>query len=209
MIEWVESETVILNKEVAELDGRIKTRSGEGIEDLYQEVKGKREAAESRVVAFKREVGGLLKLKEVLDAARSSAKEQYFKPVMAELKPLLNLLLDEASITFDDATLLPQTLARNGQDEDISSLSGGMREQLAVLTRLAFARLLAKGGHPVPVILDDALVYSDDDRIERMFNALHRQAKDIQILVFTCRQRAFEHLGGNSLHMREWQPELR
>ena len=81
-----------------------------------------------------------------------------------------------------------------------------MREQLAILTRLAFARLLAKSGNPVPVILDDALVYSDDVRIERMFDALHRQANDLQILVFSCRQRAFERLGGNSLNMIEWKP---
>lgn len=86
------------------------------------------------------------------------------------------MLLDEASITFDDTTLLPKTLGRNGLDEDITFLSGGVREQLAILTRLAFARLLAKGGNTVPVILDGALVYSDDDRIERMFDALHRQA---------------------------------
>jgi uncharacterized protein YhaN len=98
-------------------------------------------------------------------------------------------------------------LARKGQDEDISVLSGGMREQLAILTRPAFARLLAKEGQPVSVILDDALVYSDDNRIERMFDALHRQAKDIQILVFTCRQRAFEKLGGNGLRGVGWVPQ--
>jgi uncharacterized protein YhaN len=86
-------------------------------------------------------------------------------------------------------------------------LSGGMREQLTVLTRLAFARLLAKNGKPVPVILDDALVYSDDDRIEKMFDALHRQASDLQIIVFSCRQRAFERLGGQSLRMVDWTPE--
>ena len=82
-----------------------------------------------------------------------------------------------------------------------------MREQLAILTRLAFARLLAKGGQPTPVILDDALVYSDDDRIERMFDALHRQARDQQIIVFSCRQRAFAKLGGNALTMVPWVPE--
>ena len=45
----------------------------------------------------------------------------------------------------------------------------------------------AKDGQPAPVILDDALVYSDDDRIERMFDALHRQASGQQIIVFSCR----------------------
>ncbi|AJD46340.1 chromosome segregation/condensation domain-containing protein (plasmid) [Rhizobium gallicum bv. gallicum R602sp] len=73
---------------------------------------------------------------------------------------------------------------RNGQEEDVDRLSGGMREQLSVETRLAFARLLARDGRPAPVILDDALVYSDDDRIEKMFGALHRQLRDQQIIVF-------------------------
>jgi hypothetical protein len=57
---------------------------------------------------------------------------------------------------------------RGGQEEEVDCLSGGMREQLSVLTRLAFARLLTRDGRPAPVILDDALVYSDDDRIERI-----------------------------------------
>lgn len=65
-----------------------------------------------------------------------------------------------------------------------------------VETRLAFARLFARTGTQVPVILDDALVHSDDDRIEAMFTALHRVARDQQILVLTCRQRAFAALGG-------------
>jgi uncharacterized protein YhaN len=74
-------------------------------------------------------------------------------------------------------------------------------------TRLAFARLLSHNGQSAPVILDDALVYSDDDRIERMFDALHRDSGDQQIVVFSCRQRAFARLGGNVLHMTDWQPE--
>ncbi len=205
-LDRAQTEIDVLNKEVAELDGRISVSSGHGIEDVYEEITGRCCTMENRVERFKHEISALTRLKQALEEARSSAKERYFEPVMAELKPLLTLLLDEASITFDEATLLPRTLGREGLDEDITFLSGGMREQLAILTRLAFARLLAKSGNPVPVILDDALVYSDDERIERMFDALHRQANDLQILVFSCRQRAFERLGGNGLNMTEWKP---
>ena len=70
----------------------------------------------------------------------------------------------------------------------------------------AFARLLAKDDRAAPVILDDALVFSDDERIERMFDALHRQASHQQILILTCRQRAFQRLGGTALRLEPWQP---
>ena len=66
-----------------------------------------------------------------------------------------------------------------------------------------FAHIVdAEDGRAAPVILDDALVYTDDVRIERMFDALHRQAADVQILVLTCRQRAFRDLGGTQLQIR-------
>ena len=61
--------------------------------------------------------------------------------------------------------------------------------------------MLATAGRVAPVILDDALVFTDDDRIECMFDALHRQAGDLQILVLTCRQRAFRDLGGRALRL--------
>ena len=78
------------------------------------------------------------------------ARELYLKPVMTELTPLLGLLFDDVSITFDDKSLLPHAIRRNGQEEDVDRLSGGMREQLSVLTRLAFARLLARDGRRRP-----------------------------------------------------------
>ena len=74
-------------------------------------------------------------------------------------------------------------------------------------TRVRFCCLLAKCGQPTPVILDDALVYSDDDRIEKMFDALHRQASAQQVIVFSCRQRAFARLGGHVLRTEPWQPD--
>lgn len=48
----------------------------------------------------------------------------------------------------------------------------------------------------MPIILDDALVNSDDDRIIKMFTALTRVAVDQKIIVFSCLQMAFQDLGG-------------
>lgn len=195
-----------LRETIAGLNAQIRARSDDAVEEKWRETADALEAAQARTAAFEKEVAVLRKLTTALETARSEARELYLKPVMTELGPLLGLLFDDVSITFDDKTLLPQTILRNGQEEDVDRLSGGMREQLSVLTRLAFARLLARDGRPAPVILDDALVYSDDDRIEKMFDALHRQSREQQIIVFSCRQRAFQKLGGNILQMTDWQP---
>jgi uncharacterized protein YhaN len=59
--------------------------------------------------------------------------------------------------------------------------------------------MICERGQPVPVILDDALVFSDDDRIEQMFDALSRAGQKQQVIVLTCRTRTFAALGGRQL----------
>ncbi|WP_108502738.1 AAA family ATPase [Paracoccus indicus] len=186
-----------LREELATLNGSIGTMAEQGIEEQLDEVRGRLTAAQSRAARYDTEVKALFRLRSALEDARRSARETYFGPVMKELEPLLAVLHAGASVQIDDQTLLPVALTRDGQAEPLDILSGGTREQIAILTRLAFARLFARAGTAVPVILDDALVHSDDDRIEAMFNALHHVARDQQIIVLTCRQRAFAALGGD------------
>lgn len=183
-------------EELASLNATISALAEEGIEERLAALAGARSEIEARAARYEAEVRALTRLKRALEEARTKARDAYFGPVLRELQPLLSILSPGAQLTIDDGSLLPATLTRNGQEEALEILSGGTREQVAILTRLAFARLFAASGRPVPVILDDALVHSDDDRIEAMFDALHRTAKEQQILVLTCRQRAFAALGG-------------
>ncbi len=185
-----------LRAELASLNTRIELLADQGIEESLNTVIEARATAAARALRYDAEVQALFRLRRALDDARAQARDAYFGPVLRELTPLLEILHPAAALQIDDKTLLPVTLTRAGVHEPLDILSGGTREQLAILTRLAFARLFARAGQQVPVILDDALVYSDDDRIEAMFTALHRVATDQQILVLTCRQRAFAALGG-------------
>jgi len=43
--------------------------------------------------------------------------------------------------------------------ENFDSLSAGTQEQIAVLVRLAMGAMICDRGQPVPIILDDALVF--------------------------------------------------
>ncbi|MDV7144737.1 AAA family ATPase [Tropicimonas sp. TH_r6] len=184
---------------LAELDTRIRATASDAVEEELADVEEKRDQARSTLTSIETEVAVLGKLVDALDAAREEARERYVEPVLTELRPLIDLLWPEAELQIDAETVMPTKLVRRGSEEDFDVLSGGTREQIALLVRLAFAQMLAKDGRPAPVILDDAIVYTDDERIETMFDTLNRQALDFQVIVFSCRQRAFRDLGGIQL----------
>ena len=195
-VQTAENEKQATARRVAELNAAITTRAGEGIEETRDRLAEALEIARATDARLTRRAAALTRLRDALDAARAAAQERYFGPVQAELAPLLAILHQDAALSFDSDRLLPDGLTRAGTAEEFDALSGGTREQIAVLTRLAFARLFARQGQHLPIVLDDALVFSDDDRIMRMFTALTRVARDQQIIVLTCRQLAFQDLGG-------------
>ncbi len=91
-----------------------------------------------------------------LDAAATRTRDRFAKPVIERLAPYLQLMLPQARLVLGD-DLAPHALERGATVEDFARLSGGTQEQLALLVRLAFARLLADTGSPAPLILDDAV----------------------------------------------------
>ena len=122
------------------------------------------------------------------------ARETFLTPVRDRIEPYLKRLFPGSELMLDDQTLEITHLRREGQDEPYERLSIGTREQLAVLARLAFADLLDEHGKKSPIILDDALVFSDDQRFEEMQRILDRAAERLQIIVLTCHERAyFDH----------------
>ena len=202
IVERSEEERQRIRLELGKLDTSISIQAGEAVDEELADIDVRLEAAQAAFAGLEFEVAVLKKLGAALEKARASARDRYVEPVMTELVPLLRLFWPEAELRFDPETLLPTALVRAGTEEDFDILSGGTQEQIALLVRLAFARMLANAGTPAPIILDDAIVYTDDDRIERMFDALTRQAHDLQIVVFSCRQKAFRDLGGRGLQIQ-------
>ena len=74
---------------------------------------------------------------------------------------------------------------------------------MAILIRLAYADLLSEAGVPVTVILDDALVNSDDERRERMKAILYQAARRYQVLVLTCHGKEYRDSDGRFIRFDE------
>ena len=66
---------------------------------------------------------------------------------------------------------------------------------MGVLSRLAYADLLKAAGRPTLVILDDALVHSDAQRLALMKRALFDAAQRHQVLLFTCHPAEWRDMG--------------
>ena len=141
-------------------------------------------------------------LAERLAAADQSLRERLVEPIGQRLRPLLQRVFPGADPVFDPEALRLTHLRRDGVEEAYGSLSVGAREQLAVLVRLAFASLLAEREGEAPcLILDDALVYADETRFEAMKAILQRVARDMQIIVLTCRPRDYYGLDARYLRL--------
>ena len=135
-----------LKPALAALEANISRTADEAVEERLAETEQQLELAQAKLAGIEKEVAVLQKLQSVLEDARSEARDRYFEPVANELKPLLQLLWPDAELSWGDQTLLPSSLIRNGQEEPIDILSGGTKEQISLLVRLAFARMLAKQG---------------------------------------------------------------
>ena len=191
-----------LGIEVTRLTALIEANEGAGVEEVLLATEAERDRLMSTITEFEQEAAVLQLLLETLEAAEGEAKTRYLAPVVGRVEPYLKMLLPGANIVLDE-DLRIAAIQRDGQREDFDVLSGGTKEQLAVLTRLAFAELLLGQGRPATVILDDALAFSDDDRIESMFDVLMRAGDKVQIIVLTCRKRLFTRLGATPLEIRE------
>jgi len=186
------------------LEGELKSDRADDVAARLAELTDASAVAEARCRDLQEEAAALQLLARELDAAATRTRDRFARPVIERLAPYLQLVLPQARLVLGD-DLAPQALQRGAALEELARLSDGTQEQLALLVRLAFARLLADAGTPAPLILDDAMVYAGDERITRLFAALQHAAQSHQVLVLTCRERAFEGLGGHRVGLRTWE----
>ena len=206
-IEQRESARVELRIESVRLRERIEAHDSAGIDEAIEHTQHELELSTRRREHFEREIEVLDLLAETLRTAESDARERYLAPVVNRVHPYLQMLFPNAEIGINEDLYITGVSRHAGYEESFDHLSMGTQEQIAVLVRLAFAEMLIDQGAPAAVILDDALVFADDQRMRLMFDILSHAAQRVQILVFTCREQLFEGLGAHQLQLATVDPE--
>src|SRR5579883_1172423 len=189
-----------LERDIGRLTGQIQTAGGEGVGEAMAAAQEQRALAERECARIEERVATLQLLRDTVMDCLTQGREHYYAPVRRHVRPFLNDLFPGAELKLGDGFAI--TGIKRERAEAFDRLSDGTQEQIAVLVRLAMGAMLAERGAAAPIILDDALVYCDDDRIERMFDALCRAGTNQQIIVLTCRLRSFGPLGGQALRIR-------
>ena len=183
-----------LEKVNAGLEARIEAEGGKGLAERAAGAREEAEAAAANLARVTQEAETLKLLRDTLEGARAEASRTFVGPVARRARRHIERLLPGCDLSFGDDLGL-NSISRGGLSEGCGDLSKGTQEQLAVLTRLAFADMLLEQGAPVSFILDDPLVYSDDTRLDLMTDVLTEAATRMQVILLTCRDRAFRHLG--------------
>ncbi len=182
-----------LNEEAKILEGALRRDAEDGLGVQVHEAEEQKRAAAAKVDALLLDVAALDLLEQRLSVIASDRQRLITRPVMKRVARLAAPLFDEAAFGFGDGLEL-KSIDRQGIEEPLDAVSDGTREQIGVLARLAFSDILADGGHPLPLVLDDPFVFADDARLESLFQVLKSMSAKHQLLILTCHERAFSPL---------------
>lgn len=180
------------------LEVELQTAGTRGLEERRAELTRDLAQIQRRVEELRRRADALDHLLKLLRDKRRALTQRLQAPLQKHLNRYLQLLFPGACLDIDE-NLSPGPLTRNGSNGtelgDFDDLSFGAREQMGIISRLAYAGLLREAGRPTLIILDDALVHSDEERLAQMKRVLFDAATRHQILLFTCHPAKWRDLG--------------
>lgn len=186
-------------EQILVLENTLEQAGAQGLEEQRATAAGALAQARRRHDELRRRAMALDLLCRKIEDKRQATLARLQAPLLERLEHYLSLLMPGASLRMG-ADLAPGVLVRNtagplAEAGQVADLSFGAREQLALLSRFAYADLLQQAGRPTMLILDDALVHSDADRLAQMKRALFDAARRHQVLLFTCHPEDWRDMG--------------
>lgn len=189
-----------LERDLASARERLAGARGEIL--AGQEISARLDRAEAelapalaRLERVAREARAARALRDAVEEARSAAQARVSEPFRQLLVRLGRNLYGESFDVTLSGDLAIRTRTLHGVEVDFEALSGGAQEQLAILSRLA-AAMLVEPGEGVPLVIDDALGYTDPERLSAIGEVLGAESRQCQVIVLTCQPGRFAAVPG-------------
>jgi hypothetical protein len=172
----------------------------EGRKGMLDAAQTAREHAAAQYSRVRRRARAAELLRSVMARHRDNTRLRYVDPFRAEIERLGRPVFGPSFEVEVDSDLRICNRTLDGRTVPYESLSGGAKEQLGILARLAGAALVAKEDS-VPVVIDDALGFTDPDRLTKMGAVFDAVGSVGQVIVLTCTPTRY--LGVKDAHVIE------
>ncbi len=173
---------------------QLKVYGTEGRKCQLDAAETEREHAEAEYLRVHRRARAAQLLRAVMNRHRDATRLRYVDPFRSQVERLGRIVFGDTFEVEIDSQLRICSRTLSGRTVPYESLSGGAKEQLGIVARLAGAALVAKEDS-VPVVIDDALGFSDPDRLVRMGAVFDAVGGDGQVIVLTCSPQRYESVG--------------
>ncbi len=164
---------------------QLKVFGTEGRKGRLDAAETERERAAAEHERVQRRARAAQLLRTVMGRHRDAMRSRYVDPFRGEVERLGRIVFGDTFEVDVDSDLRIGHRTLSGRTVPYDSLSGGAKEQLGIVARLAGAALVAKDD-AVPVVIDDALGFTDPDRLTRMAEVFDAVAGDGQVIILTC-----------------------
>ena len=184
-----------VSEALREVSAQLKVYGTEGRKGQLDAAQTEREHAEADYLRMHRRARAAQLLRSVMARHRDATRLRYVDPFRNQVERLGRIVFgDSFEVEIDSALrICSRTLA--GRTVPYESLSGGAKEQMGIVARLASAVLVAKEDG-VPVVIDDALGFTDADRLNKMGAVFNAVGGDGQVIVLTCSPERYASVTG-------------
>jgi AAA ATPase domain len=178
-----------------EVTTQLKIYGTEGRRGQLDAAKTEREHAEADYLRTHRRARAAQLLRSVMARHRDVTRLRYVDPFRNQVERLGRMVFGESFEVEVDSGLRICSRTLAGRTVPYESLSGGAKEQMGIVARLAGAVLVAKED-TVPVVIDDALGFTDADRLTKMGAVFNAVGGDGQLIVLTCSPQRYDSVEG-------------
>lgn len=184
-----------VRQEVDRLSALIDDRASEGIYEKLAAAEETMESAQKKQARLARQATAINLLRTTVLKHKEESQRKYVAPFKEQIERLGRLVFGQGlSVEVsEDLEIVSRTL--NERTVPFESLSGGTKEQLALIGRLAVATLVDSDAG-APVVLDDAFGFADAQRLNALNVILSTVGQSAQVILLTCQPDRFARLGG-------------
>ncbi|MGO2015034.1 MAG: AAA family ATPase [Brevibacterium aurantiacum] len=184
-----------VRQEVDRLSALIDDRASEGIYEKLAAAEEAMESAQKKQARLSRQAAAINLLRTTVLKHKEESQRKYVAPFKEQIERLGRLVFGQGlSVEVsEDLEIVSRTL--NERTVPFESLSGGTKEQLALIGRLAVATLVDTDSG-APVVLDDAFGFADAERLNALNVILGTVGQSAQVILLTCQPDRFARLGG-------------